>query len=273
MTNFTIKPRYLSLLIGGIAVAILTIIFMVTNLDLEISGAFYNSAGPIYFPVGDEQPWAFFNEKDDYIVYSLAIFMLFLLIFGLVKKRFRPFLMYALFILIAYIIGPGLIVNVLLKGTDFGGFYIGWSRPRPRELTLFGGTADFYHLWEPAFLDGLQETNSSFPSGHVTVGAIFIVIYFIFNNVKFISKIFGEENKKKTVVINTIKYGGLGLSIFLSIMLAGARITAGAHFASDCLYSVVFTWVPAAFVYYVMFRFPKLESKAMEKMVAADARE
>nr|MDO8112131.1 phosphatase PAP2 family protein [Candidatus Sigynarchaeota archaeon] len=159
-----------------------------------------------------------------------------------------------------------LIVNVLLKGDFIGDFYVGWSRPRPRDIMQFGGSDRFYRVWEPAFLDGLQYTNSSFPSGHVTVGAIFIVIFFVFNNVDFIAELMGGKTKGKVILINALKYGGLIASIFLGIMLAIARISAGGHFASDCMYAVVFSWLPAAVFYYWIFNIPKLERRALEKM-------
>ncbi|MHA1793737.1 MAG: phosphatase PAP2 family protein [Promethearchaeota archaeon] len=246
----------------------MTLIFYFTPLDLLIAGAFYNPSGPVRFPLGDEYPWKFFNEKDYVFLIIMLLFAIFLLILGLSRRRFRPFLVYCLFSFLSAIIGPLLVVNVFFKGAEFGDFYIGWARPRPREILDFGGTERFYRVWEPAFLDGLRSTNSSFPSGHVTEGAMFIVIFFVFNNIGFLMEVFGGKSKRKALILNIVKWSGLASSIFIGFMLAISRIAAGAHFASDTLYSFVFTWGPTAILYYFVFNIPKLERKTLEKMSA-----
>nr|MDO8085245.1 phosphatase PAP2 family protein [Candidatus Sigynarchaeum springense] len=260
-----LKPVYISMFVGAVFTAIMTLIFYFTDLDLVITGSFY--AGSNQFPVGSMMPWEFFNEKDDIVLFMMVAVVLFLIIVGLSKRRFRPFLIYGLFMLVAYLVGPGLVVNVLLKGNDDVGFYIGWSRPRPDTLAIFGGSITrFYRIWEPAFLDGYQITNSSFPCGHVTVGAIFIVLFLAFNNVDFIARIFGEKTRTKVIIINTIKYAGLVAAIVLSILFSISRISAGRHFASDCMYAVFFTWLPAAVLYYWVFNIPRLEKRALDRM-------
>jgi membrane-associated PAP2 superfamily phosphatase len=259
------KPFFFALLIGVAFTAIMTLVFYFTYLDLSITSFYYVDVAP-HFPVGDTMPWAFFNQKDEILLYAMAAIVVFLIIFGASVKRFRPFLVYGLFMLVSYLIGPGLIVNVLFKGNNDLGFYIGWSRPRPDETTFFGGTADFYRIWEPAFLDGLNDTNSSFPSGHVTVGAIFIVIFLAFNNVDFIARIFGEKTRAKVAIINLIKYSGLVAAIVLGIIFSISRISAGRHFASDCMYAFFFTWLPAAVLYYWVFDIPRLEQRELDRM-------
>jgi lipid A 4'-phosphatase len=263
------KPFYIAVLLCSAFTAIMTLLFYFTDLDLAITGFFYDPVGPSHFPIGNVMPWAWFNEEEKTLLYAFAAIILFILIFGLSKPRFRPFAVYGLFMVVAYIIGPGLIVNVLFKGTDLGGFYIGWARPRPREITSFGGTDEFFRVWEPAFLHGYADTNSSFPSGHVTVGAIFIVLFFAFNNVDFIARIFGEKTRAKVAIINTIKYSGLVAALVIGIMFSIGRISAGAHFASDCMYAFVFTWLPAAVLYYWVFNIPRLERIAMDRMQKA----
>ena len=266
-----VRKLHFTLLVCGLFVAILTLYFVTTDLDIRITGLFYNPAGtdtPTRFPVGELEPWHWFYENDRNLVYVMLAISLFFMVFGLVKKRYRPFLVYGSFIIVAYLIGPGLIVNALLKGTDIGELYIGWGRFRPKETVLFGGTEQYFSLWEPAFLYG--GTGKSFPSGHPTSGLIFITLFFIFNNEKFISRIFGEPNERKTLIIRLVKYSGLGLSIFLGVMLGIARVVQGAHFASDVLYSFVFTWLPTAVVYYLMYNIPKLERKAMKKMLSGN---
>ena len=193
----TIKRYQLAMLVGGAAVGIITIVFDFTNLDLAIASAVYSPTSPSRFPIGDTMPWGWFNANDNDFVYILVAIALFLLIAGLSRPRFRPLAVYALFIIVADVVGPALIVNFLLKGETIDGFYIGWSRPRPREIALFGGIESFYPVWQPAFLDGLKISDSSFPSGHVVTGSIFIVIFLAFNNTTFIAAMFGARPSER----------------------------------------------------------------------------
>nr|MDO8118586.1 phosphatase PAP2 family protein [Candidatus Sigynarchaeota archaeon] len=263
-----IKPLYLVLLLGAIGVGVMTLVFYFTDLDLAITSYYYDPVGTVRFPIGNMEPWHWLYEEVDIFLYVLVAIIITMLVMGLVKRRFRPFLVYALFMFLAYIIGPGLIANVLLKGTEIGDFYIGWSRPRPREIIQFGGTEQFYRIWEPAFLDGLTYDNSSFPCGHALSGTIFIVIFFVFNNVDFIAEMLGGKTKARVALINAFKYGGLMAAIVVGFLLSIARISQGAHFASDCMYSFVFTWLPAAVLYYWVFQIPKKERRVMDKLVA-----
>ncbi len=264
-----IKPLHLVLLLSAIGVGVMTLVFYFTDLDLIITGYFYDPVGAVRFPIGEMEPWHWLYEEVDIFIYILAAIMITMLVIGLTKRRFRPFLVYALFVFLAYIIGPGLIVNVLLKGLEIDDFYIGWSRPRPREIIQFGGTEQFYRIWEPAFLDGLRNDNSSFPSGHVTSGAIFIAIFLVFNNVDFIAEMLGGKTKTKVTLINVFKYGGLVTAIITGLLLSVARISQGGHFASDCMYAFVFTWLPAAALYYCVFQIPTKEKREMDKLIAS----
>ncbi len=59
-----------------------------------------------------------------------------------------------LFVLASYLIGPGLIVNAILKDH--------WGRARPRQILDFGGDATFSPVW---FLSDQCQRNCSFASG------------------------------------------------------------------------------------------------------------
>ncbi|HME52452.1 MAG TPA: phosphatase PAP2 family protein [Candidatus Lokiarchaeia archaeon] len=255
----------LGLIGGGLFVAILTALFDFTGLDIAITSIFYDRTGTNHFPIAALEPWSWLNMNGDkaFLYVGIAIALV-LLIAGFVNRRLRPFVVYALFIITCYAVGAGLIVNVLLKGTNLGDFYIGWSRPRPAETILFGGTEPYYPAWAPAFLN-LHETNSSFPSGHVTSGSSFIAFFFAFNNVDFIAGMVGEKTSKRMAAIRVVKYSWLAVAVVLGILLSISRISAGAHFASDCMYAFVFTWLPATILYYWVFNIPRLERQALEK--------
>ena len=115
----------------------------------------------------------------------------------------------------------------------------------------------------------LHDTNSSFPSGHVTTGSSFIAFFLAFNNVDFIAGMFGEKTPKRLALVHVMKYAWLALALVLGIMLSISRISAGAHFASDCMYAFVFTWLPTVVIYYWVFNIPKLERRAQERLEQA----
>jgi lipid A 4'-phosphatase len=61
---------------------------------------------------------------------------------------------FALFLIVTVLFGPGLVTNVLLKGH--------WGRPRPIDVTEFGGADQFVAWWDPR---GTCSSNCSFPAG------------------------------------------------------------------------------------------------------------
>lgn len=264
------------LISGGIAVTIMTIIFITTDLDIIIMNLGYDPIGPERFPIGERQPWQFLLHYMDYIVYGVLAIVLIMLLLGAIKKRFRIFLLYGLFIFISVAVGPGLIVNWVFKGREWGDFYFGWGRPRPREMIPWGGERPFYHLWEPAFLFG--ETGESFPAGHPTAGLVIITVFYIFRHPGFLARLVTGDSEgmgslkwnKAFKLFAIFKFTGLAGSTFLGIMFGIGRIVQGAHFASDVMYSFVFTWVPTALLYHFVFRLPVVESRVLANISPQD---
>lgn len=111
------------------------------------------------------------------------------------------------FIIAAIALGPGLIVNTLLKDH--------WGRARPSQVEAFGGTRQF----TPAPLPAIQcERNCAFVSGHAALG--FSLVSFAF--------LAAPGWQRRTAVAAAIGFGGLvGLG----------RIAAGGHFLSDVIYA------------------------------------
>lgn len=113
-----------------------------------------------------------------------------------------------IFLLIALIIGPGLVVNY--------GFKENIGRSRPRDIKEFGGGRVFSR---PLELANQCETNCSFSSGHAAMGYYFtsfswIVGFFLQNSIFLVSFIFGS-------------------------MVGLGRIMQGGHFFSDVIFSFV----------------------------------
>ncbi|MCX6285296.1 MAG: phosphatase PAP2 family protein [Bacteroidetes bacterium] len=125
------------------------------------------------------------------------------------------------------IVGPGLIVNLVLK--DHTG------RPRPREIIEFGGTEKFICICEK----GATNEGKSFPCGHCSMGFYLAIPY-----------LFLRSRKK------ILAYSILALGVGYGIIIGIARMMAGGHFASDVLWAGLLVWLTALIGYH-LFRADK----------------
>ncbi len=114
------------------------------------------------------------------------------------------------FLLLAIILGPGLIVNVLLKDQ--------WGRARPGQVTEFGGINQFTPAW---VVSGECAKNCSFVCGDASLGFILIAGVFV-------------SRRPRVWVIASVLLGGL---------VGYVRIAQGGHFLSD----VIFSWYAVIF--------------------------
>jgi membrane-associated phospholipid phosphatase len=113
-------------------------------------------------------------------------------------------------ILLAFVIGPGLLVNVVLKDH--------WHRPRPTQIAVFGGTSEFKPWWDRS---GACKTNCSFASGEVSAATASIAV----------------------IMLVPAAYMGsaLALAIVLASIVAFLRLAFGGHFLSDIVFAVLIT--------------------------------
>jgi lipid A 4'-phosphatase len=113
----------------------------------------------------------------------------------------------ALFLLLALALGPGLVVNTVLKDH--------WGRARPSQVTEFGGTQRF----TPALLPADQcQRNCSFPAGHPAIG--FYLVSF--------ALLIPEPRRRRLAIAAAVAAGAVvGL----------ARMAEGGHFLSDVVFS------------------------------------
>jgi lipid A 4'-phosphatase len=116
----------------------------------------------------------------------------------------------ALFLATSLALGPGLVVNTLLKDH--------WGRARPHQIADFGGGAHF----SPAVLMADQcARNCSFPSGHAALGFWLVAVALV-----------TPTRWRTPALIVTLAIGGL-----VGLM----RIAQGAHFFSDVLTAALIT--------------------------------
>jgi lipid A 4'-phosphatase len=147
-----------------------------------------------------------------------------LLMKGFAPKR--PTLMSsrsALFLLLTLALGPGLLVNGLLKE--------GWARPRPGMVTEFGGGNAFVPWWDPR---GTCDTNCSFVSGE-TSSATWLVVPALLAPPPW----------------RYLAFAGVGV---YGAAIALLRVMTGGHFLSDVIFAAIFTGMVIWLVHAVLYR-------------------
>lgn len=148
---------------------------------------------------------------------------------ALVMKTFRPArpalisTRAALFLILSLALGPGLLVNGILKEV--------WARPRPGMVTQFGGDYAFMPWWDPR---GTCESNCSFVSGE-TSSAVWMVT-------------------PAMLTPPPWRYVALGAAALYGMAFASIRVLAGGHFLSDIIFAVIFTGLVIWGVHGFLFR-------------------
>jgi membrane-associated PAP2 superfamily phosphatase len=160
------------------------------------------------WPGGNVFPWNMFYKWAAAPAALLGAAALTVLLTGFWVRKHAFWRKEAVFILLLLGLGPGLLVNVLLK-EEFG-------RARPREIVDFGGSEQFTPFWRP----GTAGTNSSFPSGHAAIAFSALGPWFVL-----------REKRRRTAVLFLV------LGLLFGACVGVARILQGAHFLSDILWA------------------------------------
>jgi lipid A 4'-phosphatase len=140
------------------------------------------------------------------------------------------------FLIATLALAPGLFVNVLLKDH--------WGRPRPIDVTQFGGDQHFVAWWDPR---GDCPKNCSFVSGDVS-GAFWTLA---------------------PAALAPPQWRALAYSAALALGtgMAALRLAAGAHFLTDAVFAGVFTFLIIWIVHGLIYRWPRtrLSDEAVER--------
>ncbi len=214
-------PLWADFLIPAAILGILTAVFHFTDLDLAISGRFHTVEKGWF--LGDSAFFQFLYKRALMpAIYVTGISVL-LLLAGLHYHTLRRLRKIALYLILVAIIGPGFLVNAVLKE--------GWGRPRPRNVEEFGGKDRYEQVWEY----DASSPGKSFPSGHASMG-------FYFFGAWFLTRRWGWG----------WWWGTLVGTLLLGLALGLARIVQGGHFASDVLWSAGVCYFTSAGLFYGM---------------------
>jgi lipid A 4'-phosphatase len=177
------------------------------------------------WPTGNIFPWNFFYSSAPIPAVVIVASAFIILLIGFFRPKYAVWRGKAVFILLFLVLGPGLIVNVLLKDQ--------LGRPRPRQIIEFGGSHQFTQCWQP----GTGGRNSSFPSGHAAIAFFSMAPWFIFRK---------EKQNIATVF--------LGAGLVFGSLVGIARILQGGHFISDILWAGGLLYLSGGILILVMER-------------------
>ena len=153
-----LMPKYAGLMALLLIIITLVLFQFFPQWDVNSATYFYLSDNTFLW---SNTAWA--NALRHVLYDSVALIMIVMIVLGILAK-WKPTLQHwvrwqtALFVVLSFALGPGLVVNAILKNH--------WDRPRPHQITQLGGTMHF----KPAGTPGGQcPTNCSFVCGDASV--------------------------------------------------------------------------------------------------------
>ncbi|MBI9084054.1 MAG: phosphatase PAP2 family protein [Desulfobacterales bacterium] len=197
------------------------------DLDRTIAARFY-TPGQGWLEK-EAQPWhgLYLYGTFPGIVLTLACLV------GWIWVRFRSpesqWHKYFLLVVLTSVLGAGILVNGFLKPY--------WGRPRPNQIRELGGKYDYHHVLTP----GIAGKGKSFPCGHCTMGYLFVALFYF---------------RRKSPAL---AYTGGSFGLIYGSVVGMARVVQGAHFASDCLWSLGVIWLTASALYFFILKIPSVK--------------
>jgi len=211
------------------------------QLDLMISTPFYGMVkSGVHFAVHIDPPFMFARDAGVWVGAVIMMPVVAALVLKLLLPRRRLLLpgRAVIFLIVTVALGPGLFVNVTLKDH--------WGRPRPIDVTQFGGDQHFVAWWDPR---GDCPGNCSFVSGDVS-GTVWTIA-------------------PAALVPPAWRALAYGAALALGTGMAVLRIMGGAHFFTDTIFAGVFTFLIIWVVHGLLYRWPRtrLTDEAVESAI------
>jgi lipid A 4'-phosphatase len=203
------------------------------KLDLDLVRPFFDPAAGGFNPVLN---WL--RDVSRLIVTLLAAPAVLAIVGKLVLPR-RPMLIpgrAAVLMVVTLALAPGLVTNVLLKSY--------WGRPRPIDVTAFGGDQHFVPWWDPR---GDCPDNCSFVAGEPS-GAFWTLA-------------------PAALVPPTWRALAYGAAVAFGAGVGLLRMAGGGHFFTDVVFSGVFTFLIIWLMHGLIFRWPatRISDRAVER--------
>lgn len=206
----------------GIAFLVLglaTALFRLFDLDITAQSLLYSPAEGWRL---EHRPfWDFAYRYGIFPGYLFAVGCLAMISVSYWNVRYFKYRKAAMVMVLALILGPGLLVNAVFKDH--------WGRPRPREVQQFGGSEQFV----PVCVRGHVAGGKSFPCGHASMGFYLAIPYLFLRRTR-----------------RGLAYAFLALGIGYGAVIGAARMIAGGHFLSDVVWAAGMVWIAALVSYY-----------------------
>ena len=208
------------LFLSLVMMLLVTTVFWVTDLDLQAAAWFYHPEATNPWYEGGSPLWAFMYQMGPVISITIAVGSILVVFLSGLKAAWNGYRIQAVFVLLCFVIGPGLLVNAVFKDH--------WGRPRPEQVQNFGGAEQYV----PPAKYNAAGNGKSFPSGHSSVGFALIAFFFIW--------------RKKHPLLASL---AIVVSLTLGGLLGAARMAAGGHFLSDVIWSMFISFLVCAGLY------------------------
>lgn len=213
LPEYVLKKRLIELAAVAGFLLLASIAFWLTDADHSVASSVLGpkKISPIgikFWPAGSGPPWNILYTVAPFPAIVLAVTALILLVAGFFIRKIASCRRKAVFVLLLLALGPGLVVNVLLKDQ--------LGRARPREVIEFGGSLEFTQFWQPGSAGG----NSSFPSGHAAIAFFMMAPWFVL------------RDKKRAIAAGFLVFG-----LSFGSLVGVARILQGGHFVSDVVWA------------------------------------
>jgi membrane-associated PAP2 superfamily phosphatase len=183
-----------------------TVLFRIYNLDMTLQRLFFSTEQGWY--LGAEPVFKFVYHYGNIPALLISLTAIVVTVLSFRKTNYVKYRKIGLYLILTMIIGPGLLVNTVLKDN--------WGRPRPRNVDEFGGK---YRFEEVLTMDR-ESDGKSFPCGHATMGYYLFTLWFLL-----------RKNRRRLGTLFLVL--GIGYGSFIGL----ARMTQGGHFASDVLWA------------------------------------
>ena len=193
----------------GLGFLLSALLATLMDMDPRLSGYFYDSTAAQQWFLKTAVPWIWLYRYGEWPTLVLAIGAA--LVWGGSLRR-RSWVCYrraCALIVLAVMLGPGLLVNGVLKPL--------WGRPRPAQADLFGGSRPYQPWWQPGHIGG----GRSFPSGHAAMGYVLVLGTCL-------------VPRRRSAWLRGLVLGG---ALAYGSLLGATRIIQGGHFLSDVLWS------------------------------------
>jgi membrane-associated PAP2 superfamily phosphatase len=215
----------------GVIALLGTLPFWLTDLDFRVAAHFYHPQADDPWFEGGLPLWSFLYRGAPVLMGLLVLGALVALAAGSLWGRWRHLRLPTLVVLASALLGPGLLINGLLKEH--------WDRPRPHQVEDLGGTKAYL----PPLLPGESSGGKSFPCGHSSVGYLLGVFYLVW------------RRRRPRLAL-----GALVGALLLGTLLGVGRMAAGDHFLSDVIWSGIITYAVALALYLGLLRLLRREA-------------